>query len=168
MTRAQIILPLLTGGLFVAALLIAYFRAGHGSKDDPIPYQKPTFCDRAGFAVTDLPGDEIITLQRCALCYGCRVAELYFSIEPGHEAVLRLARTADSLHMEDLTGPYEANSVEYLDGIRVLVRSGSCGACLASWTKGDFHYALQFLPCEMGLAGGLLDDFVREVDAENC
>lgn len=166
MTTAQIILFLLFGGLLAAAVLAACLRAGRsGGRPERIPYEKPDFRDRAGFAVSDLPGDEIIELKRCALLHKDTVGELEFRVEPGWKALLRLARASSSLHLEEFAGQYAANQVLYMDGVRVLVRTSPGGLFLGSWTRGDFHYALYLPAGEMGLAGGLIDDFIHELDA---
>ena len=168
MTTAQIVLFLLFGGLLAAAVLIACCRAGRDSgKEERIPYEKPDFRDRAGFAVSDLPGDEIVELKKCALLHKDTVGELEFEIEPGWKVLLRLARASNSLHLEELAGQYVSNQVLYLDGVRVLVRVSPGGLFLGSWTRGDFHYALYLPEGEMGLAGGLIDDFIHELDAVN-
>ncbi len=167
MTTEQIILLLLLFSLLLIGILIACLRAhGGGSEDDRIPYEKPDFRDRAGFEVSDLPGDEIVQLQQCFLCHRQTVGELEFLVEPAWKALVRVARAANSLHLEDFSGPYDTNRVLYLDGVRVLVRTSPGGRYLGSWTRGDFHYALYFEAGEMGMAGGLMDDFVREMDAE--
>lgn len=167
MTMEQMLLPALFVGLLAAAVLIACLRARRGNAEDKrIPYEKPDFRDRAGFEVNDLPGDEIVQLQQCFLCHRQTVGELEFLIEPGWKALVRVARAADSLHLEDFAAQYDTNRVLYQDGVRVLVRTSPGGRYLAGWTRGDFHYALYFEEGEMGMAGGLMDDFVREMDAE--
>lgn len=166
MTREQMLLVLLFAGLLLIGLLIAWLRAMRPDGEDArIPYERPDFRDRAGFAVRDIPGDEIVELQGCYLSHRNTVGELEFRIEPGWKAVLRVAQAANSLHLEELDGPYDENHVVYLDGVRVLVRSSPGGMFLGSWTRGDFRYALYCEEGEMGMTGGLIDDFVREMDA---
>lgn len=166
MTMGQIVLPLLFLGLLAVGVLLACLRAHGSSEEERIPYDKPDFRDRAGFEVSDLPGDEIVQLQQCYLCHRKTVGELEFLIDPGWKALVRIARAANSLHLEDFAGQYDASRVLYPDGVRVLVRTGPGGRYLASWTRDDFHYAFCFEGGEMGMAGGLMDDFVREMEAK--
>lgn len=166
MTMGQTVLLLLFLGLLAIGILFACLRVHGGCAEERIPYDRPDFCDRAGFEVNDLPGDEIVQLQRCFLCYQKTVGELEFLIDPGWKALVRVARAADSLHLEDLNSQYDTNRVLYPDGVRVLVRTGPGGRYLASWTRDNFHYAFYFEGGEMGMAGGLMDDFVREMEAK--
>lgn len=166
MTMERTVLLLLFLGLLAVGVLCACLRAHGNSGNERIPYDRPDFRDRAGFEVSDLPGDEIVQLQHCFLCCRKTVGELEFLVEPGWKALVRVARAADSLHLEELAGQYDTNRVLYPDGVRVLVRTGPGGRYLASWTRDDFHYAFYCEGGEMGMAGGLMDDFVREMEAK--
>lgn len=159
----KIWIALAVGCIVLLAILLTVLRALWIAKKDreKRPFDQPDFTNYAGFKVTDLPGDEIVRLERVYLI-GRKVAQLEFMIDPEWRAVLRIARKDVSLRLGDFQQNYEQRNVIYEDGVRVLVQQSPGGEALLTWSKDGFDYALFFERTEMGLVGGMLDDFVKE------
>lgn len=158
-------IALAVGCIVLLAIVLTVLRALWLAKKDreKRPFDKPDFTNYAGFKVTDLPGDEILRLEKVWLI-GRRVAQLEFLIDPEWAAILRIARKGVSLRLKDFQQAYEQRAVTYEDGVRVLVQQNPGGEAMLTWSKDGFDYALFFERAQMGLVGGMLDDFVRETE----
>ncbi|WP_418665988.1 hypothetical protein [Allofournierella sp.] len=158
-------IALAVGCIVLLAILLTVLRALWIAKKDreKRPFDKPDFTNYAGFKVTNLPGDEIVRLESVYLI-GRKVAQLEFVIDPEWKAILRIARKGVPLRLEEFQQNYEQRTVTYEDGVRVVVQQNPGGEALMTWTKDEFDYALYFERTQMGLVGGMLDDFVRETE----
>ena len=159
-------IALAVGCIVLLAILLTVLRALWIAKKDreKRPFDKPDFTNYAGFKVTSLPGDEIVRLESVYLI-GRKVAQLEFVIDPEWKAILRIARKGVPLRLEEFQQNYEQRTVTYEDGVRVVVQQNPGGEALMTWTKDEFDYSLYFERTQMGLVGGMLDDFVRETEA---
>lgn len=159
-------IALAVGCIVLLAILLTVLRALWIAKKDREKrrFDKPDFTNYAGFKVTGLPGDEIVRLEHTELL-GRKVAQLEFVVDPEWKAVLRIARKGVSLRLEEFQQNYEQRTVTYEDGVRVVVQQNPGGEALMTWTKDEFDYSLYFERTQMGLVGGMLDDFVRETEA---
>lgn len=159
-------IALAVGCIVLLAILLTVLRALWIAKKDreKRPFDKPDFTNYAGFKVTSLPGDEIVRLESVYLI-GRKVAQLEFVIDPEWKAILRIARKGVPLRLEEFQQNYEQRTVTYEDGVRVVVQQNPGGETLMTWTKDEFDYSLYFERTQMGLVGGMLDDFVRETEA---
>ena len=153
--------PLALGILLVIALLLVYSYALKGRGEEPRIYPDTDFSNPAGFRVVSLPGDETLTRGRNLLREG-RLAELEFTADPGRPFFLRICPTGGSLGLDGLNTAFEQRSVFQLEGTRVVLLQTPGGPALALWQRGGFDYALWFEETEMGLIGGLVDDFVTQ------
>lgn len=152
------------GCIVLLAILLTVIRALWIARieNEKRPFDEPDFTKYAGFKVTDLPGDEIIQLENTYLL-GRKVAQLEFLIDPDWVAILRIGRKGADLRLKDFQTSYEQRTVTYEDGVRVVTQQNPGEEALITWSKDGFDYALYFDRTEMGLAGGMLDDFVHEV-----
>ena len=159
-------IALAVGCIVLLAILLTVLRALWIARKDKEKreFDKPDFTNYAGFKVISLPGDEIVRLAHTALL-GRRVAQLEFVIDPEWKAILRIARKGVPLRLEEFQQNYEQRTVTYEDGVRVVVQQNPGGEALMTWTKDEFDYSLYFERTQMGLVGGMLDDFVRETEA---
>ena len=159
-------IALAVGCIVLLAILLTVLRALWLARKDKAQreFDKPEFPKSAGFKVTSLPGDEIVRLEHTELL-GRRVAQLEFVIDPEWKAILRIARKGVPLRLEEFQQNYEQRTVTYEDGVRVVVQQNPGGEALMTWTKDEFDYSLYFERTQMGLVGGMLDDFVRETEA---
>lgn len=156
--------PLALGILLVMALLLVYSYALKGRGEEPRIYPDTDFSHPAGFRVVSLPGDETLTRGQNLLREG-RLAELEFFADPGRPFVLRVCPAGGDLGLDDLNAAFDQRSVFQLDDTRVVLLQSPGGPALALWGRGGFDYALWFEDTEMGLIGGLVDDFVTQTAA---
>ena len=153
--------PLALGILLVIVLLLVYSYALKGRGEEPRIYPDTDFSNPAGFRVVSLPGDETLTRGQNLLREG-RLAELEFTVDPGRPFFLRVCPTGGDLGLDDLNAAFDQRTVLYLDDTRVVLLQSPGGPALALWGRGGFDYALWFEETEMGLIGGLVDDFVAQ------
>ena len=158
--------PLALGILLVMALLLVYSYALKGRGEEPRIYPDTDFSHPAGFLVVSLPGDETLTRGRILLREG-RLAELEFFAAPGRPFILRVCPAGGELGLDDLNAAFDQRTVLYLDDTRVVLLQSPGGPALALWGRGGFDYALWFEETEMGLIGGLVEDFVAETVTVN-
>lgn len=158
----QWILFVFLAALVLAALLVALFKSGWSRRR--IPYDTPDFRDRAGFRVIRLPQRDIIQMGNIWLLQHS-VGELQFTVSPEWEGILRVVKAGGDLLLEDFDTNYDTRSAFDQDGIQVVLLQSPNGPCLTTWRRNGFDYALYFETCEMGLAGALSYDFVKDTDS---
>ncbi len=161
--QAIFFVPLGLGVLLVIALLAAYIWALRRPSGEPVEYEATDFSAPAGFNVTTLPQDDILTRGR-NLLWDSRLAELEFFAEPGWKFLLRVCAAKGDMKLEDWNTSYDQRTIQYYDRIRITFLQSPGGSALALWSKSGFDYALYFENYEMGLPTGLVDDFVRETN----
>lgn len=165
MTKTGILLLALLVALIALAALYGIWRGLLQAGPKRRYYAQPDFSDWAGFSVTGLPTDEIVSLTGSWLLAG-GVAELLFRVQPGWELLLRVAQEGRSLRLDEFDGQYESFQAVNYDGVRVMLSQTPGGAGLATWKRDGFTYAL-FLPKgEMGLLAGTAIGFVRQTVTE--
>ena len=98
---------------------------------------------------------------------GRSIGHIEFVIDPGWTAVLRVAAHEGDLRLRDFgTTDYDQLTVRQVDGIRTELRQEQSGEALACWQRDGFSYALYLPDAEMGLAGSMMECFVRECRSE--
>ncbi len=128
--------------------------------------ERPDFTEKAGFAVTRLPGAPYLRLDRVYLL-GRRVGQLEFFIQPNWTVVLRVAPENEELRMWELDLPeYDQLTVRPVSGVRTELRQAPGGGALACWQRDGFCYGLYLPAGEMGLAGSLLELFAADCRCE--
>ena len=133
---------------------------------EKIPFDHPDFSQHAGFAVVHLPEKDFLSMGDIYLL-GRSIGHIEFVIDPGWTAVLRVAAHEGNLRLSDFgTTDYDQLTVRQVDGIRTELRQEQSGEALACWQRDGFSYALYLPDAEMGLAGSMMECFVRECRSE--
>lgn len=158
------LIPLLMGLGLLAAVLIAWAWLARPAADR-VEYPDPDFTDRAGFRFTDLPADPLLTQGKSWLLQRY-LAQLDFTVEPGWSFWLRAAKSGRDLKLQEVARVYHQRQTQEMEGVTVTVRRSPGGAALYTWSRDGMDLALYFPEGEMGLAGGLADDFIRETRLE--
>lgn len=130
-----------------------------------IEYDTPDFSDISDFKVDTLPYEDIITFEQARLKPG-HIGELDFTVDPGWQAVLRVAPDSRGINLDDFDTICEEKATDItVDGTQVRIFDTAGGSSLFLWNKDGFDYVLYFEDTEMGLGTGTVGLFQEQTDS---